>query len=198
LVVALPPGASKMPPGVVASLAGVPGAKRTKMRQPSLGDAVQCSFPEDGGGLGWEEGAVSWVEPGGAHFRVTYDREEYPTLVITNMMGDKSWRFVKATLSLPSSHCQRAILNISMAPSLSGGGRAGPRPRGPRRSVRGHVGPLGRRLGSEALNAGSSLRARVQSRGPRPTGRCRGRQSGRARMCIRSAASPRQHKRGIG
>ena len=67
-----------MPPGVLASLArGVPGAKRTKMRQQSLGDAVQCWFPEEGGGLGWEEGAVSWVEPGGAHFRVTYDGEEY-------------------------------------------------------------------------------------------------------------------------
>ena len=64
-----------MPPrGVLASLAGEPGTKRTKMRQPSLGDAVQCWFAEDGGGLGWEEGAVSWVEPGrGAHSRVTYD-----------------------------------------------------------------------------------------------------------------------------
>ena len=92
-----------MPPGVLASLAGLPGAKRTKMRQPSLGDAVQCWFPKKGGGLGWEEGAVSWVEPGGAHFRVTYDGEEYPTAVITSMMGDKSWRFVEAVAaaSLP-------------------------------------------------------------------------------------------------
>ena len=92
-----------MPPGVLASLAGLPGAKRMKMRQPSLGDAVQCWFPEEGGGLGWEKGAVSWVEPGGGHFRVTYNGEEYPTAVITNMIGDKSWRFVQAVAaaSLP-------------------------------------------------------------------------------------------------
>ena len=117
-----------MPPGVLASL-----AKRTKMRQPSLGDAVQCWFPEEGGGLGWEEGAVSWVEAGGAHFRVTYDGEEYPTAVITNMMGDKTWRFVEAVAAASLSGGVNP-----MALSLSGGG-----PRGPRRGAKGSCGTPG-------------------------------------------------------
>eukprot|EP01047_Picozoa_sp_COSAG01_P058187 COSAG01_NODE_6822_length_3483_cov_7.965426_2_plen_391_part_00 len=81
---------------------------QAKVLQPAVGDMVECWFPEETGGLGWEVGTVSWVEPGGAHFRVTYSGEEDPTEVITDMMGDKSWRFAappEAAIAGEASGC---------------------------------------------------------------------------------------------